>query len=132
MTIELQALVWACVTLIVLLGVQGALVPINQGFAWGLGSRDEPRDMTAFQGRMRRIVANHIEGLVVFAGLVLAAHLAGISSSTTQIGAILFVLARVLFAVTYMAGVPVVRSVIWGVGTFGILMIAVDVIAASI
>lgn len=131
MTIELQALVWVALTLLVLLSIQGALVPINQGFAWGLGARDEPRDMTAFQGRLRRIVANHIEGTVIFASLVLVAHLAGVSTGLTQAGAILFAVSRVLFAAVYMAGVPVLRSLIWGASATGVVLIAVEILGAA-
>ena len=132
MTIELQALLWATTILFVLLAVQGALVPITQGFGWGLGARDEPRAYSALQGRMKRTVANHIEGLVIFASLVLIAHLAGISSSSTQTGAMVFVAARIAFAGAYILGVPVLRSAVWGVSVLGLLMIAVEVIPAVI
>ena len=132
MTIELQALFWATTILFLLLAVQGALVPVTQGFGWGLGSRDQPRDMSVLQGRMKRTVANHIEGLVIFASLVLIAHLAGISSSITQTGAMVFVVARIAFAFLYVLGVPFLRSVVWGASVLGLLMIASAVIPAVI
>lgn len=132
MTVELQALFWVAATLFVLLAIQGALVPINQGFAWGLGPRDEPRDMTALQGRMRRIVSNHIEGMAVFAALVLVGHLAGVSNGVTAGGAVLYAVSRVAFAAVYMAGLPVVRSVVWGAGVVGLGMIAWEIAAAML
>lgn len=114
------------------MAVQGALTPVTKGFGWGLGARDEPRDISALQGRMKRTVANHIEGLVLFASLVLIALLAGISSSITQTGAMVFVAARIAFAVFYILGIPVVRSVFWGGSVLGLLMIASAVIPAVI
>lgn len=132
MTFELQMLFWTAVLLFGLVLVQGALVPINQGFAWGLGARDEPRDMTALQGRMTRIVNNQIEGLAVFAVLIITAHLSGVSTGLTQLGAGLFLGARVGFAVVYAAGLPVIRSALWGLGATGLAMIAVEVLTAPV
>ncbi len=130
MTIELQMLFGVAATLLALLAVQGALVPINQGFGWGLGPRDEPRDITRLQGRMKRVVANHIEGMAVFAVLILVAHLAAISSGLTETGAVLFLLSRLGFAALYLAGVPVLRSAIWGVGVLGLVLIGVEIAGA--
>lgn len=132
MTFELTMLLWVALTLIGLLAIQGSLTPINQGFAWGLGARDEPREMTAFQGRMKRIVNNHVEGMVIFAVLVLIAHLAGISTTLTQIGAGLYLASRVLFALVYMSGLPVIRTVVWTVGTVGLFMIAFEILTAGV
>lgn len=130
MTIELQALFGSALLLFALLVMQGALVPITQGFAWGLGSRDQPRELSPLQGRMKRVVANHIEGLAVFAVLVLVAHLSGVSSSLTQTGALLFLGARIAFALAYIVGIPVVRSAIWAVSVAGLLMITFAVLGA--
>ena len=60
MGFELQAVVWTTVILTALIGFQGGLVPVNQGFVWGLGNRDEAREKTALQTRTARTVANHI------------------------------------------------------------------------
>ena len=62
MGFELQAVVWTTVIIAALIGFQGGLVPIYQGFAWGLGNRDEAREKTDLQLRTARTVANHFEG----------------------------------------------------------------------
>ena len=129
MTTELICLFWASVLLFAIIAWQGALTPLTQGFAWGLGSRDEPREPSVLQGRLRRVLANHIEGTVVFASLVLVAHLAGISNGMTQTGAILFVAARALFVPVYAAGIPYLRSVVWGAGTIGLIMMMIAILA---
>ncbi|MEO1492386.1 MAG: MAPEG family protein [Pseudomonadota bacterium] len=132
MTIELQALVWTAVILFFSAGVQGMLTPINQGLVWGLGARDEPRDLSVLQGRMRRAVANHIEWTVVFAVLVVVAHLAGISTARTETGAILFAVSRLAYVPVYAAGVPYLRTAVWTVGTVGLVLIAIDVLGAAL
>ena len=124
MTFELQILVWAVLVLFATLMVQGLLTPLNQGFVWGLGSRDEARDMSVLQGRMNRAVGNSIEALVMFAPLAIAAAIAGVSNGTTQLGAMLFLGSRVAFPVCYALGVPYLRTLIWMPGTIGIAMIA--------
>jgi len=129
MTIELQALIGVAVTLFALVIIQGALVPIYQGFGWDLASRDEPREPTVLQGRMKRIVANHIEGMVIFAALIVTAHLAGVSSGLTEAGSVIFLISRVLFALIYMIGLPVIRSLVWGGSALGLALIVSDLLS---
>lgn len=128
MTFELQMLFWTAIVMIVTLAIQGALTPLTQGFGWALGSRDVPREISPLQGRMRRIVSNHVEGIAVFAALILVAHLAGVSNSLTQTGALLFVLARIAYVGVYMLGIPVLRTVVWSVGTVGLFLIAAAIL----
>lgn len=131
MSIEFQALFGAVAILMVLIFAQGAFIPVAFGLKWGLGPRDEPREMPVLLGRMKRILANHLEAMAMFAPLVLIAHFIGISTPATQWGAGLFVAARAGFALIYFIGVPVVRSVFWGVGFVGTLMIAFEVFKAG-
>jgi len=131
MSIELQALFGAAVIMLALVLVQGALIPATYGFKWGLGPRDEPREPTALLGRMKRIVANHVEAMAVFVPLILIAYFAEISTPLTQWGAILFVAARAAFAVIYAMGIPVLRSAAWGAGLIGLLMIGFELLRSG-
>ncbi len=132
MTFELVTLVWAVGVLLILLMFQGALVPIVHGLGWGLGSRDAPRDLSVMQGRAARTVANHMESLAMFAPIVIVANLSGVSSSLTVWGAGLFAVARLAFAIFYLAGVPYLRSAAWGLSIIGLLMIAAEVIQKAL
>lgn len=132
MTFELTMLFWAAVTLFVLLAVQGSLTPLTQGLSWGLGARDEPRELSVLQGRMKRVVANHIEGMAVFAVLIMVAHLAGVSTGLTQAGAAMFLGSRILFAVVYAGGLPVVRSLVWSLGAMGLILIGYEILTAPL
>ena len=130
MSVELQSLFAVVFILFILLFVQGGLVPATHGFKWGLGPRDEPRAPSVLQGRMSRIVANHLEGMAMFAPLVLIVELAALSSPLTAAGAVTFAAARAAFAVIYVLGVPVLRSIAWGVALIGLGMMAVAIAGA--
>jgi len=132
MTVELACLFWATAMLFLLICVQGATVPLVQGFAWGLGPRDETRERSVFQRRMDRIVANHLEGLAVFAGLVTTGHLAGISTPATEAGAVTFLAARGAFAAVYAFGIPYLRSAAWGIGAIALLTMAAAIGSAAL
>lgn len=126
MSTELQAVYGTVVILLALLAIQGALAPITHGFRWGLGPRDGSRIPSLLQGRMNRIVANHLEGMAMFVPLVLIAALEDVSTPLTQSGAVIFLAARAAFALIYAFGVPVWRSVAWGFSLVGLFMIGID------
>lgn len=132
MAFELQMVVATSVILLVLLVIQGTLVPLNQGFAWGLGSRDAPKDKTALQNRFTRTVANHIEGMLLFVPLALVVVLAELSSGLTVLGAGLYIAGRLAFAPLYLMGVPYLRSLAWGVALTGILLIGYETVLAAL
>ena len=127
MSVELQSTFVVGATLLVLLSMQGGLIPVTHGLKWGLGPRDEPRAPTALQGRFSRIIANHIEGMAMFIPLVMIIEFAGLSTGLTAAGAVTFAAARIAFALVYTLGIPVVRTLVWGVGMAGILMMAYPV-----
>ena len=89
-----------------------------------VGPRDGMADKTVLAERCRRANANLLEGLAMFAPLVLiVAHLDA-WSSLTAIGAALFFWGRVVFAVTYWLGVPWVRTLAWAASIAGIFCFA--------
>jgi|GEM_PF-5836476 len=51
--------------------IQGGLIPATQGLKWGLDPRNEPREKSALQGRITRIIVNHIESMLMVAPLIL-------------------------------------------------------------
>lgn len=132
MAFELQAVIFTTLILFVLLMVQGALVPLNQGFAWGLGSRDAPQDKTAFQGRAVRTIANHIEGMLLFVPLALIVELLQLSSTLTVWGAGVYLAGRLAFAPIYLLGLAYLRSAAWAVSILGIMMLSVPVLSAML
>ena len=132
MGIELACLLGAVILLAILLFVQGSLVPLEQGFRYGLGPRDEARPASRISDRFKRTIANHMEGLALYAPLALTAKILAISTPLTQLGAMLYLAGRVAFAVCYTLGVPVLRSVSWGISIIGILLVGYEVLQAGV
>lgn len=87
---------------------------------WSLGARDgkDPAP-EGWAARLRRASANMNENLPLFATLVLVAHVAGEADRLSAIGAQVFFFSRVLHAIIYVAGIPHIRTVIWGVSVLG-------------
>ena len=131
MAIELQAVIGAALILFLIVGIQGALVPLNQGFGWGLGSRDEAKSKTALQGRAARTVANHIESMCIFVPLALVVIIADLASPLTAWGAGLYIVGRIAYAPLYLLGVPYLRSAAWAVSVTGILLIGYVALLAA-
>ena len=129
MTTELMILGWALVLALVQIALAGALRTAETGLAYNMGPRDAPapqvRPVTA---RVQRAQANLFETLPVFAVAVLIAHVAGREGELTLWGSYAYIAARVLFVPLYAFGVPVLRSLVWGVSVAGIVMILVAIL----
>ena len=129
MSTELMILGWALVLALVQIALAGALRTAETGLAYNMGPRDAPappvRPITA---RVQRAQANLFETLPVFAVAVLIAHVAGRESELTLWGSYAYIAARVLFVPLYAFGVPVLRSLVWGVSVAGIVMILVAIL----
>lgn len=124
MTTELAALVFA-----ILLGFVHLFVAANastkvRGVDWNTGPRDEPKQpLAGVAGRLDRAFRNYLETFAFFAAAVLIAHLAGRHNFLTSYGAWIYVIARAVYLPLYAAGIPYLRSAVWGVGFLGTMMI---------
>ena len=128
MTPDLNYLVWSAVLCFVqmLVGVLGALQ--IAGLPALAANRDDMPAIEGWAGRATRAHRNMLESLVLFAILVLVAKVAGRSNATTALGAMIFFWARVAYALVYVAGVPWLRTAVWGVSIAGLAMIASQLI----
>ncbi len=129
MTVELTMLFWAVVLTFVQVVVAVQLANMQVGLPELAGNR-EGLAMTGMAGRAKRAHANMLENLVLFAVLVLIVQAAGINNATTALGAQIFVLARLVYAVIYIIGVPWLRTVIWFIAVIGMVMIAWPIVTA--
>jgi uncharacterized MAPEG superfamily protein len=93
-----------------------------------LGNREEMPALTGVAGRAERAYKNMFESLLLFAALVLVAAVAGKTNAQTALGAQIFVWARLAFAVIYVVGIPVVRTLAWLVGVIGLLIIGLQLV----
>lgn len=124
MTVELTMLLYSTLLLLVLIGIPAVESILKNGALVQAGSRDDMPEPTLFNKRATRLSNNMIENLALFAPLVLIANVAEISTGTTVLGAQIFFFARVIHAIIYLAGWPMIRPVFWMAGVVGTLMIA--------
>ena len=125
---ELMLLVWAAVLTLVqaVVAVQGALMQV--GLPMLAGNRNGLPEITGWGGRAARAHRNMLENLVLFAILVLVAVVAGRTNAMTLLGAQIFLCARVVYALVYMAGIPWLRTAVWGISVIGLAMIFLQLI----
>jgi len=123
MSPEITMLVYSTALLIALVLIQAVAGTLAQGLPAMAGPRDGLPEPKPFQARAKRVVDNHREGLTIFAPLILAAAVAGISNSWTILGAQLFFYSRAAHAALYLLGVPWIRPLAWAVGLAGTLMV---------
>lgn len=130
MTTLLQILVWT--TVLTWVAIMAAAVLRNrewtlEGMLAGLSNRDKLPEATPLGGRAVRAASNTLENFVLFAALALTAHAVGVDEEAT-LGAQVFFWARLVYLPVYWAGITYVRSLIWGVGTVGLVMILMAII----
>jgi uncharacterized MAPEG superfamily protein len=94
------------------------------GAARALGNRDDLGEPTPIAGRADRAAKNMLENLVLFIALLAAVHFAGKVNDQVQLGANIFFWSRLVYWPVYVAGIPVLRALIWFASIAGLGMIA--------
>jgi uncharacterized MAPEG superfamily protein len=123
MTFDLQMLVWSAALALVQMVIAAIGAQGQVGLPALAGNREDLPPVTGWAGRARRAHLNMLENLVVFAIVVLVAHVTGKANATTALGAALFFWARLAYALIYVAGVPWLRTAAWAVSLAGILLV---------
>jgi len=128
MKAELSLLVWAGLLTLVqaVIALQGALMQV--GLPTLAGNREGLPEIKGWGGRAARAHRNMLENLVLFAILVLVAVVADKTNAMTLLGAQIFLYARIAYAAVYIAGLPWVRTAVWGVSVVGLAIIFVQLI----
>lgn len=124
MPIEYLMLAGAVGVFVVVLVVQASAGVLQHGLPAAAGNRDGLAPPNAFCARARRCLDNHIEGLVMFAPLILMAATADRLGPMTALGAQLFLGGRAAHAALYLIGVPWLRTLAWAVGFTGTAIVA--------
>lgn len=94
------------------------------GMKVALGNRaDMPSTFPPWLDRADRAAKNMLENLPLFIGLVAVAHLAGRHGARVELGAHLFFWARLAYWPLYLAGIPVVRTLVWWTSIVGLAII---------
>ncbi len=125
MTTELALLAWSVVLGLVHAVATGQFTTIQHGLSYGLSPRDEKKPLTGVGARVERAFSNYMQTFPFFVAAVLVAHVAGRHSWLTVTGAQLYFWARLVYVPLYAAGIPVARTVAFGVALLGIVLILI-------
>lgn len=130
MSVELMMLIYSAALFLAIILAQAGLAIAQNGLMTQAGSRDNLPEPTVLRQRMQRLTANMQENLVLFAIVVLAASVAGVSNETTVMGASLFFYARLAHAIVYAFGWPMIRPLFYFAGLYGTIIIGLQVASA--
>lgn len=124
MSTELTVLALGCVLGVLQIFVAAQLATRQYGGAWGLSSREAsvPPPMP-FLGRMLRAQANFLETFPIAAAAILIVQVAGLNTDWTEIGAIVWLAARVAYWPVYAIGIPGLRTALFATSIVGIGML---------
>jgi len=124
MSFELQCLAWTLVLALVQIFAAATARTLQYGVKWDLGPRDsEPRPLSPVTARLLRAQANLFETLPLFAAAVLLTVIAQRTGPLTHWGALIYLVARVVYVPLYAIGVSGLRTLVWVVSLAGLLMV---------
>ena len=127
--IELTMLLGATILYVAQILIAAQMAYIQNGVAWSLGNREQIPVLPGFGGRAQRAYKNMTENLLPFACLVLIAHGTGRLGELSALGAEIFLISRVFYALLYMAGIKVLRSLAYFGGLIGMVLIGIQILS---
>ncbi|MEJ7600884.1 MAG: MAPEG family protein [Kofleriaceae bacterium] len=121
---SLQLVAFATVLTWVMILTAGLARAHVGGLKVAFGNRHEmPATQPAWIDRADRAAKNMLENLPLFIGLVAVTYLGNRQSARVDLGAHLFLWARLAYWPIYVAGIPVVRTFVWLVSIAGLALI---------
>lgn len=107
-------------------------ITAERGTAWNMGARDATEPLKSkLAGRLDRAFQNFKETFLPFAAVVLACAIAGRHNALTIWGAEIYLVARVIYLPLYALGIPVLRTIVWLIGTIGIFLLIAALFGAN-
>lgn len=123
MRIELTVLAWGCILALVHIFAAVILKTQLYGTAWNAGARDAamppPPPLIA---RLDRAQRNFFETFPLVVAAIALLGITGVQSRATEVGALLWLGARIVYLPIYAAGTPYLRTLIFLVSVIGLLM----------
>ena len=96
------------------------------GTDWNMGARDEDLPpLNDIAARLERARDNFLETYPIAIIALLVGNIYGQGSSLIGVAAWVWLVARAIYLPLYWAGVPKVRTLVWGVGMLALLAIIV-------
>ena len=130
MVTEIQVLGFSVILLIVQIIMQAQSAMPELGLDYAGGPRDEPRPVKSLTaGRAKRALANLLETYPAFVALALALAVTGKAGGLGATGAWVWFIARVVYVPLYLFGIPMARTVAWGVSLLGLVLMLFRLLA---
>ena len=130
MTTELYYLALTALTTTLMWVPYGGSMIVDQGLLAVVGNRDQSKPLAPWAERAKRAHENAIASLVVFACLVVIAHVSGVSNAAVTTASILYFWMRIAHYVVYAMGVIFVRTLVWSVAWICQLTVAWQILTA--
>ena len=93
------------------------------GTEWNMGARDaDMPPLNPLAGRLLRAQANLYETLPLFIAALLGAAMLDRFGWKTEVGASLYFVGRLIYLPLYAAGIPKIRTLIFGVSLVGLIL----------
>lgn len=128
MTTDLSMLAWTA-GITALFWVPYILARIVQyGPVEALTYRADSKPIAAWAERAKKAHYNAVENLVLFAALVLAAHLTGSANGATAAAAITYFWARLAHYPLYISGIPYARTLSFAIGWLALICIFYQIV----
>jgi len=124
MPTELNILGISVILLVVHIMLQGQTATRDRGLAWNAGPRDgnDEKPLSPLAGRAARALANYQETYPAFVALALGLAITGQTGGLGAAGAILWLVARIVYIPLYLFGIAYVRSLAWVAAMLGLLL----------
>jgi uncharacterized MAPEG superfamily protein len=106
---------------------------VSGGIKWLLRNRDTALGGVAPWGdRATRAHGNMAGNLAMYAAVILIAFVTGAANETTAMAGTVLLAARILYAAVYIAGIPYLRTAVFAVGQFAMLVYVWQIVAHSL
>lgn len=129
MPTELVLLGWSVVLALVMLVIHILTTTRDLGLATAVKPRDDnPQPTGILAGRAKRAWTNFTETYALFVGLTLALVASGQTGGLGLAGAQLWLVARVIYAPLYYAGIPWLRTGVFLASIVGLVLMVVDLL----
>lgn len=124
MPVELKILTLGAVLLLIHIFAATHFKTSQYGLKWNMGARDESVPPVApLTGRLMRAQANFEETLPIAIIALLGVVIANRTNGSTALGGWIWLGARAAYLPIYAAGLPVIRTIAFGISLAGLVMV---------
>ena len=123
---EIQVFMLMCVWLIMQLMITGMMkfLQPDAGVLWALGPRDREVPTPVLAARAERATRNLFETFAIYVGLTACLLATQTATTTSQTGALIYLICRVVYFFMYVGGISYIRTVVWMTSLIGLFMMA--------